>query len=104
MVFICAVLFTIIWWNVSHSRSNWLFMFIVLIVLSVLAAIYAARGVLAAIATYMHSKQAVDGRGAVAVTFQVRAGESPCSAIQCRSAASSSYGGLSETANPCAAG
>ena len=24
VVFICAILFTIIWWNVSHSRSNWL--------------------------------------------------------------------------------
>ena len=33
VVFICAVLFTIVWWNVSHSRSNWLVMFIVMIVL-----------------------------------------------------------------------
>ena len=33
VVFICAVLFTIVWWNVSHSRSNWLMMFIVMIVL-----------------------------------------------------------------------
>ena len=38
VVFICAMLFTIIWWNVSHSRTNWLIMFIVMIVLSVLAA------------------------------------------------------------------
>ncbi|PRC44387.1 hypothetical protein C6A85_000000100485, partial [Mycobacterium sp. ITM-2017-0098] len=22
-VFICAILFTIVWWNVSHSRANW---------------------------------------------------------------------------------
>ena len=29
VVFICAVLFTIIWWHVSHSRSNWLVMFVV---------------------------------------------------------------------------
>ena len=45
VVFICAVLFTIIWWNVSHSRSNWLIMFIALIVLSMLAGLYAARGI-----------------------------------------------------------
>ena len=32
VVFICAILFTIIWWNVSHSRANWLIMFIVMIV------------------------------------------------------------------------
>ena len=44
-MFICAVLFTIIWWNVSHSRSNWLLMFVVLIVLSILAALYAGRGI-----------------------------------------------------------
>ena len=32
VVFICAILFTIIWWNVSHSRANWLIMFILMIV------------------------------------------------------------------------
>jgi hypothetical protein len=46
LVFICAVLFTIVWWHVSHSRSNWLVMFIVLIILSVIAGVYAARGLL----------------------------------------------------------
>jgi ABC-type antimicrobial peptide transport system permease subunit len=54
VVFICAILFTIIWWNVSHSRSNWLVMFIVMIVLSVVAAIYAGRGIARAIANFMH--------------------------------------------------
>ncbi|TFV54124.1 hypothetical protein E4P42_26720, partial [Mycobacterium sp. PS03-16] len=24
VVFLCAVLFTVVWWNVSHSRTNWL--------------------------------------------------------------------------------
>ena len=48
VVFVCAVLFTIIWWNVSHSRSNWLVMFVVMIVLSVVAGIYAGRGLLRA--------------------------------------------------------
>ena len=56
VVFICAVLFTIIWWNVSHSRSNWLIMFIALIVLSILAGLYAARGIFRAIATFRHSR------------------------------------------------
>ncbi len=23
VVFVCAVLFTIVWWNVSHDRTNW---------------------------------------------------------------------------------
>ena len=56
VVFICVVLFTIIWWNVSHSRSNWLIMFILLIVLSILAGLYAARGIFRAIATFRHSR------------------------------------------------
>ena len=47
VVFICAILFTIIWWNVSHSRTNWLVMFIVMIVVSIAAAVYAGRGILA---------------------------------------------------------
>ena len=56
VVFICVVLFTFIWWNVSHSRSNWLIMFILLIVLSILAGLYAARGIFRAIATFRHSR------------------------------------------------
>ena len=39
VVFICAVLFTIIWWNVSHSRSNWLLLFVVMIIVSVAAGV-----------------------------------------------------------------
>jgi hypothetical protein len=53
VVFVCAVLFTIIWWNVSHSRTNWLVMFIVMIVLMVVAGIYALRGILTAVRTLM---------------------------------------------------
>lgn len=52
LVFVCAVLFTIVWWNIDHSRTNWLVMFIAMIVLSVVAAIYAARGVVRAIRTF----------------------------------------------------
>lgn len=49
LVFVCAVLFTIVWWQVSHSRSNWLIMFIVLIVLTVIAGVYAGRGIFRAV-------------------------------------------------------
>jgi hypothetical protein len=54
VVFICAILFTIIWWNVSHSRTNWLPTFVLMIVLSIAAAIYAGRGVVRALQTYFH--------------------------------------------------
>ena len=57
VVFICAVLFTIIWWNVSHSRSNWLLLFVVMIIVSVAAGIYAGRGLLRAIAHFGHRKR-----------------------------------------------
>lgn len=52
VVFICAVLFTIVWWNVSHSRSNWLVVFIVMIIASIVAGIYAGRGLLRAAARF----------------------------------------------------
>jgi hypothetical protein len=48
---LCAVLFTIIWWNVPHSRTNWLLLFVVMIVLSVVAALYAFRGLRRSLAT-----------------------------------------------------
>jgi hypothetical protein len=54
VVFIAAVLFTIVWWNVSHSRSNWLVMFIVMIIVSVAAGVYAGRGLLRALSTFLH--------------------------------------------------
>lgn len=54
VVFICAILFTIIWWNVSHSRSNWLLLFVVMIVVSVAAGVYAGRGLLRVIARFSH--------------------------------------------------
>jgi ABC-type antimicrobial peptide transport system permease subunit len=56
VVFVCAILFTIIWWNVSHSRSNWLIMFIALIALSILAGFYAARGIFRGLANVRHSR------------------------------------------------
>jgi hypothetical protein len=58
VVFICAVLFTIVWWNVSHSRANWLVMFVVMIVLSIVAGIYAGRGLLRALGRFLHRRDA----------------------------------------------
>lgn len=46
---VCVVLFAIVWWNVSHSRANWLPTFVVLILLAVVSAAYAARGVARAV-------------------------------------------------------
>lgn len=47
----CVVLFTVIWWDVNHSRSNWLPMFVLLILLSLVTAAYALRGVLRAVSS-----------------------------------------------------
>lgn len=57
IVFVCAVLFTIVWWNVEHSRANWLLMFVVLIVLSILAAVYAARGIVRGVTSVLHARR-----------------------------------------------
>ncbi|MCV7228828.1 hypothetical protein [Mycolicibacterium komossense] len=53
VVFVCAVLFTIVWWNVSHSRSNWELMFVAMILLSIVAGVYAGRGIFRAIRTML---------------------------------------------------
>ena len=52
VVFLCAVLFTIVWWNIDHDRTNWLPMFVIMIVVSVVAGIYAGRGSLRALQTF----------------------------------------------------
>ena len=49
VVFVCAVLFTIVWWNVPHSRTNWLPTFVFLIVLSIIVFFYASRGTVRAV-------------------------------------------------------
>ncbi len=43
-VFLTAVMFTIVWWNVPHSRSNWMITFIILLILSFVVGLYAVRG------------------------------------------------------------
>ncbi|CDO88708.1 hypothetical protein AWC29_10160 [Mycobacterium triplex] len=58
VVALCAVLFTIVWWGVDHSRGNWLPMFILLILLCVVAAAYAFRGALRAGSAFLHRHRA----------------------------------------------
>ncbi|HZN83112.1 MAG TPA: hypothetical protein VFC01_26045 [Mycobacterium sp.] len=52
VLFVCSVLFTIIWWNVKHDRPNWLVLFIALVLLSLVTAIYAFRGAIMAIGRF----------------------------------------------------
>jgi hypothetical protein len=56
LVLLSVLLFIVVWWNVDHSRSNWLPMFILLIILSVVAAAYAFRGLLRAVSSFVHRK------------------------------------------------
>jgi len=58
VVFVCAILFSVVWWNVSHSRASWMVMFIVMIIVSVVAGIYAGRGLLRAAAHLMRRNNA----------------------------------------------
>jgi membrane protein DedA with SNARE-associated domain len=44
LLFFCAILFTGVWWSADHHKSNWLPMFVVLILVCVLTAGYALRG------------------------------------------------------------
>ena len=45
IVFVCVLLFTVVWWNVPHNRTHWTITFVVLVVLSVAIGVYAARGI-----------------------------------------------------------
>ena len=56
VVFLCAILFTIIWWNVSHSRSNWLIMFIAMIVAVDRRGHLRGRGIFRGLANVRHSR------------------------------------------------
>ena len=60
VLFLCVLLFTVIWWDVRHSRGNWLPMFILLIVLSIVTAAYTVRGVLRAASSFGHRRHAED--------------------------------------------
>jgi hypothetical protein len=44
VLFLCTVLFSIVWWSVDHQRQSWLPVFIATIVASVVAFSYTVRG------------------------------------------------------------
>ena len=50
LILVATVLFTIIWWHVDHSRTNWLLMFLVLIALNVAVVGYIVRDIRNAVA------------------------------------------------------
>lgn len=62
VMLLCAVLFTIVWWNVNHSRDNWLPTFVVLILLCIVTAVYAFRGVLRMGRSVLRRRHGGDGR------------------------------------------
>ncbi len=44
VLFLCTVLFSVVWWSVDHDRDSWLPVFVTTIVASVVAAGYTVRG------------------------------------------------------------
>lgn len=66
MLFVCAILFTMVWWAVPHSKSNWLPTFIFLIILTLVVAVYAGRGVWRAVRSARRKVLRRDGADASA--------------------------------------
>lgn len=62
VLLLCVVLFTIVWWDVDHARGNWLPMFILLILLAVVTAAYAFRGVLRAAGSLVRRRRGAGHR------------------------------------------
>jgi hypothetical protein len=63
LVFILAVLFTVIWWQVKHSRTDWLPMFIALLAVVVVSGWFALRGIVAALTPRRRKAKAKTGAG-----------------------------------------
>jgi hypothetical protein len=60
VLLLCVLLFTYIWWDVARDRSNWLVMFILLVLLSMITAVYAFRGALRAANSLLHRQHRTD--------------------------------------------
>lgn len=60
VLFLCVVLFSIVWWDVNHSRANWLPTFVLLILLSVVTFAYAVRGMVRAGTSLLHRRRTGD--------------------------------------------
>jgi hypothetical protein len=57
VVFLCAILFTIVWFEVAdRAKGQFWPMFVVLILLSIIAGMYAARGVVRAIRSLIRDR------------------------------------------------
>jgi hypothetical protein len=56
----CAVLFTYVWWHVSHHRADWLPMFLALIAICVVTAVYAFRGSVRSVRRFISSTPTVN--------------------------------------------
>lgn len=56
VVFLCVVLFAVVWWNVDHDRGKWIVMMVFLVLLAVLTGVYALRGVLRAALRPFHRR------------------------------------------------
>jgi hypothetical protein len=54
VLFLCTVLFAVVWWHVDHDRKSWLPMFVILILASVITAGYALRGLRRSIVKLIH--------------------------------------------------
>jgi hypothetical protein len=61
VLLVCAVLFTYVWWHVSHHRTDWLPMFVVLIAACLLTAVYAFRGSVRSVRRLIRSTPTVGG-------------------------------------------
>jgi hypothetical protein len=58
---LCVLLFTFIWWGVDdHRGSNWLVTFILLILLSIVTAAYALRGILRSASSFVRRQPGGD--------------------------------------------
>ncbi len=57
VLFVCVGLFTFIWWNVDHQRSNWLPTLIVLAIALVATAFQALRGIFKTLAHWQSLRQ-----------------------------------------------
>jgi hypothetical protein len=59
VVFVCAILFTIVWFEVAdRAKAQFWPMFVVLILLSIIAGMYAARGVVRGIRSLIRDHDA----------------------------------------------
>lgn len=56
VLFVCALLFTYVWWNVEHQRGNWLPMFAVLVLACIVTAGYALRGLRRSLVDAVHRR------------------------------------------------